>query len=95
MYRTLKRALSIQTAPSPSSHLLKHNYQSSLSQIPATRVTKLANGFTVATEQTRDLTASVGVWIDAGSRFENQRNNGTAHFLEHMAFKVGLAFKHL
>ena len=46
----------------------------------------------------------MGVWIDAGSRFETkdsllvdrlisvhssqcQENNGTAHFLEHMAFK--------
>ncbi|VBB31356.1 unnamed protein product [Acanthocheilonema viteae] len=29
----------------------------------------------------------VGVWIDAGSRFENDKNNGVAHFLEHMAFK--------
>lgn len=32
-------------------------------------------------------TATIGVWIDAGSRFEDQRTNGTAHFLEHMAFK--------
>jgi processing peptidase subunit beta len=30
----------------------------------------------------------VGIWIDAGSRFETERTNGTAHFLEHMAFKV-------
>jgi predicted Zn-dependent peptidase len=30
----------------------------------------------------------VGLWIDAGSRFENDKNNGVAHFLEHMAFKV-------
>ncbi len=29
----------------------------------------------------------MGVWIDAGSRYENAANNGTAHFLEHMAFK--------
>lgn len=29
----------------------------------------------------------MGVWIDAGSRFETDMNNGTAHFLEHMAFK--------
>lgn len=29
----------------------------------------------------------VGIWIDAGSRFETERTNGTAHFLEHMAFK--------
>ena len=27
------------------------------------------------------------MWIDAGSRAENDANNGTAHFLEHMAFK--------
>lgn len=32
-------------------------------------------------------TATVGVWIDAGSRYETAENNGTAHFLEHMAFK--------
>ncbi|VDP06385.1 unnamed protein product [Soboliphyme baturini] len=29
----------------------------------------------------------VGLWIDAGSRYENDKNNGVAHFLEHMAFK--------
>jgi len=32
-------------------------------------------------------TATVGVWIDAGSRYETVHNNGAAHFLEHMAFK--------
>ncbi|KAF9991372.1 hypothetical protein BGZ65_000742, partial [Modicella reniformis] len=32
-------------------------------------------------------TATVGVFIDAGSRAENVKNNGAAHFLEHMAFK--------
>jgi len=32
-------------------------------------------------------TATVGVWIDAGSRYETIHNNGAAHFLEHMAFK--------
>jgi hypothetical protein len=30
----------------------------------------------------------VGMWIDAGSRFETKATNGTAHFLEHMIFKV-------
>ena len=33
-------------------------------------------------------TATVGVYIDAGSRYETAQNNGTAHFLEHMNFKV-------
>ncbi|KAJ3192779.1 55 kDa erythrocyte membrane protein, partial [Irineochytrium annulatum] len=56
--------------------------------LPDTQVTRLANGFLVASETNSNLqTATVGVWIDAGSRFENERNNGTAHFLEHMAFK--------
>lgn len=34
-------------------------------------------------------TSTVGVWIDAGSRAETNETNGTAHFLEHLAFKVG------
>jgi hypothetical protein len=33
-------------------------------------------------------TATVGVYIDAGSRYETEANNGAAHFLEHMNFKV-------
>ena len=32
-------------------------------------------------------TSTVGVWIDAGSRAETDKTNGTAHFLEHLAFK--------
>ena len=32
-------------------------------------------------------TATVGVWIDAGSRYETASNNGVAHFLEHLSFK--------
>jgi len=32
-------------------------------------------------------TATVGVWIDTGSRYESARTNGVAHFLEHMFFK--------
>jgi processing peptidase subunit beta len=32
-------------------------------------------------------TATIGVWIDAGSRFEDAKTNGTAHFLEHLSFK--------
>jgi hypothetical protein len=42
----------------------------------------------VASEDSGAPTATVGIWIDAGSRYEDDRNNGVAHFLEHMAFKV-------
>lgn len=55
----------------------------------ATKVTTLSNGMRVASERLEGAqTATVGVWIDAGSRYEDQRTNGVAHFLEHMAFKV-------
>ncbi|KIY53677.1 hypothetical protein FISHEDRAFT_63282 [Fistulina hepatica ATCC 64428] len=55
---------------------------------PFTQTTTLPNGLTVATvSQSYTPTATVGVWIDVGSRGETDTNNGTAHFLEHMAFK--------
>ncbi|XP_010258107.1 PREDICTED: probable mitochondrial-processing peptidase subunit beta, mitochondrial [Nelumbo nucifera] len=55
---------------------------------PETRVTTLPNGLRIATESNlASRTATVGVWIDAGSRFETDETNGTAHFLEHMIFK--------
>ena len=55
---------------------------------PHTQVTTLPSGLRVATEATPFAeTATIGVWIDAGSRYETAATNGTAHFLEHMAFK--------
>ncbi len=49
----------------------------------------LANGQQIATEHSPwAQTSTVGVWIDAGSRAETDKTNGTAHFLEHLAFKV-------
>lgn len=54
-----------------------------------TETTTLSNGLTIATEHSPwAQTSTVGVWIDAGSRAETDRTNGTAHFLEHLAFKV-------
>ena len=60
------------------------------STLPAqepTHVTTLPNQLRVASEATGGETATVGVWIDTGSRYEDDANNGVAHFLEHMAFK--------
>ncbi|XP_039286703.1 mitochondrial-processing peptidase subunit beta [Nilaparvata lugens] len=54
---------------------------------PPTTVTTLDSGLRVATEDSGAPTATIGLWIDAGSRFETEKNNGVAHFLEHMAFK--------
>lgn len=56
------------------------------SAIP-TKVTTLANGLRVASEERSTGTAVVGMWIDAGTRFEAPETNGAAHFLEHLIFK--------
>nr|CDS32285.1 mitochondrial processing peptidase beta subunit [Hymenolepis microstoma] len=57
------------------------------SHIPSTEVSTLKNGFRIASENWNVPTCTVGLWIDVGSRFEHEANNGVAHFLEHMAFK--------
>ena len=67
---------------------LSYTYPQSLLNVPETRVTTLKNGLRVATEDSNLETATIGVWIDAGSRFETDKSNGAAHFLEHMIFKV-------
>ena len=58
-----------------------------LQNTPATEVTTLPNGLRVASEGSHGETATVGIWIDAGSRDETEANNGVAHFFEHLAFK--------
>jgi len=51
-------------------------------------ITKLASGLTVVTDAMPHLeTASLGIWIAAGSRHEEASENGASHLLEHMAFK--------
>ena len=59
-----------------------------LLNVPETRVTAFKNGLRVASEDYGIATCTVGVWINVGSRFETEENNGCAHFLEHMAFRV-------
>ena len=51
-------------------------------------ITKLPNGMTVVTDRLDTVeTVSLGVWVQAGARFETAANNGVSHLLEHMAFK--------
>lgn len=52
------------------------------------QITTLANGLRVVSEDMPRLqTASLGVWVDVGTRYEPAEVNGVAHMLEHMAFK--------
>lgn len=65
------------------------SFASEAKLVNRTETTTLPNGFTIATEHSPFAqTATVGVWIDAGSRAETEKSNGSAHFLEHLAFKV-------
>src|SRR5246127_5200087 len=49
---------------------------------------KLPNGLTVITEQMQHIrSASIGVWLQTGSRDEDSESNGISHFIEHMVFK--------
>jgi len=49
---------------------------------------KLPNGLTVITEQMRHIrSASIGIWLQTGSRDEDPEWNGISHFIEHMVFK--------
>src|SRR6202790_4937160 len=51
-------------------------------------VTTLKSGINVVTDAMPHLeTASLGVWVNSGSRDERRDEHGISHFLEHMAFK--------
>jgi len=93
--RLLKVTNSLLKVLSKGSHLHSARWLSAKSasldqvllNVPETQVSKLDNGLRIASEDSGIPTCTVGLWIDAGSRFENAKNNGAAHFLEHMAFK--------
>lgn len=52
------------------------------------RSTTLDNGMTVITDDMPHLeSASLGIWVKAGSRSEALAEHGISHVLEHMAFK--------
>jgi processing peptidase subunit beta len=50
-------------------------------------MTTLSNGIRVCTERTSHQTASVGVFVGAGSRNEDLETSGTAYLLEKMFFR--------
>ncbi|MCC6735609.1 MAG: insulinase family protein [Bauldia sp.] len=51
-------------------------------------ISRLPSGLTIVTQRMEHLqSASLGVWVGAGSRAETEAEHGIAHLLEHMAFK--------
>lgn len=84
----LRRTLLARVAPPRNMTAADPLCAQTLSHCTPIVYSSLPNGFRVATEYIKDCPFStVGVWIDAGSRFEDLNNSGVAHFLEHMNFK--------
>lgn len=53
-----------------------------------TEIKRLPNGVRIVTEEVPGVrSASLGIWVGTGSRHEKARENGAAHFIEHMVFK--------
>jgi predicted Zn-dependent peptidase len=48
----------------------------------------LSNGVRVLTEaMPHSLSASIGIWVENGSRYEEPHENGVSHLIEHLLFK--------
>ena len=52
------------------------------------KVTTLPNGIRVASENTPGHFSAVGVYVDAGSRYETATTRGVSNILDRLAFKV-------
>jgi predicted Zn-dependent peptidase len=57
-------------------------------EVRSIRRQKLPNGLTIITERMSHIrSASIGIWLQTGSRDEDPEWNGISHFIEHMVFK--------
>jgi len=79
--QTLKKVIGRRSASTLSA------FEQTLHNAPETEMTATANGLRVASENSGGETCTVGLWVDTGSRFENNSNNGITLFLEHMIYK--------
>jgi len=52
------------------------------------KLTTLDNGLRIVTEKVDYVkSVSLGIWVKAGSIYENKENNGISHLIEHLLFK--------
>ncbi|XP_053624709.1 cytochrome b-c1 complex subunit 1, mitochondrial-like [Plodia interpunctella] len=54
---------------------------------PQVQATTMPNGLRVVSQERETYNCCVGLYFDAGSRYESLFENGIAHFFEHIAFK--------
>ncbi|XP_042000195.1 mitochondrial-processing peptidase subunit alpha-like [Salvia splendens] len=60
-----------------------------------TKITTLPNGVRIASETSANPAASIGLFVDSGSIYENPDSYGATHLLERMAFKSSTNRSHL
>lgn len=63
------------------------DYKACLSQLPPTEVSLVNNNVKIASQETGSETTTLGIWLDSGSRYENEQNNGAANLIERLAYK--------
>ncbi|XP_055315672.1 mitochondrial-processing peptidase subunit beta-like [Sitodiplosis mosellana] len=78
------RALSLRFK-SGTSH--SGDYQAALTTSAPTELTSTTNNIRVACQTTTSETTTVGIWLDAGARYEEAQNNGAANFIQRLTFK--------
>lgn len=70
---------------------LKHSnsadYQAAIANAATTELTVANNNMRIATQTTDSETTTVGLFIDAGSRYEDPKNNGAGNLLQRALFK--------
>jgi processing peptidase subunit alpha len=62
---------------------------------PSVEFSKLENGLKIASIDKQGLTASLGLFVSAGSRYETSANFGVSHMVELMAYKSTAHLSHL
>lgn len=62
---------------------------------PKAEFSKLENGLKIASVDRQGLNASLGLFVNAGSRFEDSSNFGVSHMVELSAFKSTAHLSHL
>lgn len=85
--KIMRRARYLSTTIPRCKVIPRRSYASRVAPLPA-QITTLDNKLRVATESTPGHFSAVGVYIDAGSRYEAPQFTGVSHILDRMAFKV-------
>ncbi|KAI0778798.1 LuxS/MPP-like metallohydrolase [Trametes elegans] len=88
MRRAAVRALHTSAPRRQLPHILSGTKAAKPSADPPVEITTLRNGLRVATESTPGHFSSLGLYVDAGSRYETPSTSGVSHFLDKMAFKT-------